>query len=199
MAVDSRSRSIGVGTRLWSELCSTTKIHDRVTLDVVCPYVLILGVDRQTYPGAWQWFLNKGCQPTRPGVSMVRNMADNRPLPTVSRPKAGFAVIGGGLPKIFRFHSLVVARVFGVGWERALRQTWIQDRRLERVLRLYTRTQVWGEALLGFILQYIRTGGVNTAYLLPCTEGTATFPLYRKQGFHVIRTFVSMVKQFRSS
>ncbi|MHB1612415.1 MAG: serine hydrolase domain-containing protein [Sulfobacillus sp.] len=35
---------------------------------------------------------------------------------------------------------------------------------------------------------------VNTAYLLPCTEGTATFPLYRKQGFHVIRTFVSMVK-----
>ncbi|MHB1612414.1 MAG: hypothetical protein ACYCT0_12075 [Sulfobacillus sp.] len=53
------------------------------------------------------------------------------------------------MPKIFRFHSLAVARAFGVGWERALRQTWIQDRRPERVLRLHTRTQVWGLSVVG--------------------------------------------------
>lgn len=224
MAVDAQYRMRGVGTLLWGALSDTAQLCDRILLDGIFPYVFIPGVDRAAYAAAWQWFLHQGCHPSIPVVAMARSLEDVRILATVSRPvKLDPGTYLGILPKHLRAQSLAIARSFGAGWERALRETWLQDHHPDRVIGLYTREKIWGLSVVGgygeplgrlgpigviaearghgwggsllhYTLQYMRTYHVDTAYFLHCTEGIPAYHMYRKQGFSVTRTFVPMVK-----
>ncbi|PSR25568.1 MAG: hypothetical protein C7B47_11815 [Sulfobacillus thermosulfidooxidans] len=224
IAVEAAYRGQGIGTRLWHAVCATVNPAESLRVDGIFPHVFIPGVDRTHYAPAWQWFLRRGCQPEHPIVAMERLLDDTPIEPQITLPKKLAAnVYVGILPRWLRHRALETARSFGSGWERAVRETWQHACRPERVLGIYTATEVlgisvvggygeplgrlgpigvvpavrgqgWGKALLQYTLRYMRTHAVSRAYFLHCVEGSPAYHLYRHQGFHVIRTFVPMIK-----
>ncbi|WP_053957960.1 hypothetical protein [Sulfobacillus thermosulfidooxidans] len=160
--------------RLWAAICATLDAGESLRLEGIFPHVFIPGVDRTQYAAAWSWFLRRGCQPQLPVVAMERRL-DDLPRDHIIVPqKVATTVEVGVLPRWLRYRALETARSFGPGWERAVRETWQCAVIPERVLGLYTATEVLGISVVGGYGEPL--GRLGPIGVVPAVRGQEVVP-----------------------
>lgn len=143
----------GFGRLLWDTV--RDDLYQRgtqfVKFDGIFPHIFIPGVDRQTYPAAFQWLVDEGLVQLNAVVAMQKPLHQEPILDVAAEDVWRHSgVMIGKIPESLRGQAIWVAeKQFGSGWARALRETWLEGREPERVLGLFTHDEVLGVSVVG--------------------------------------------------
>lgn len=216
----------GLGRILWTKVRDYFKATGTgsVVWDGILPHVFIPGIDRDAYPVAFAWMLQEGFKEMNPVVAMEKSL-DNGPMLDNFSDAVQLAsgnVNIGIVPAYLRGEALRVAvKDFGMGWARALRETWLEEVGPERVLGIFSEREIFGISVAGgygqpigrlgpigvvdkirgqgmgallleYTLRYMRTHKATHAYFLHCDVGIPAYTMYLNHGFKVTRTFVPL-------
>lgn len=216
----------GLARMLWAHVQAFVRQRGvkHVLFDGILPHIFIPGIDRETYPAAWEWLTQEqGSKNLASVVAMARPLDDIDGWDDVGRSQLlPGDLMMGIIPPFLRGEAMQVAlRHFGPGWVRALRETWLEDLRPDRVLGIFSESRVLGlsvvggydqplgrlgpigvsdalrgkglgSRLLNYTLRYMKTYQVSQAYFLHCDVGIPAYFMYLRHGFHVTRTFIPL-------